>query len=226
MLQVSITLDFLSIHAEQTLTNTTVSVGKLSFLTEYYWRVKASNAGGESVWSSIFTFTVKAQDASIPELLSPSHNATGVDTSLTLRWRQAEGALKFGYQVSETSDFTIIKKQSEVVTDTSTVLSDLDYSTTYFWRVRGIGAVDSSNWSPIFTFTTKSELGELAIPKLLLPANDSLNAPTSLTFVWTSVVGATDYIIEVEADTLNLEIGISVSKKDTTVNLTVLLEET
>ncbi|MFA5668930.1 MAG: cohesin domain-containing protein [Balneolaceae bacterium] len=226
MLQVSSTIDFSSIHAEQTLTDTTVSVGKLSFLTEYYWRVKASNAGGESVWSSIFTFTVKAQDASIPELLSPSHNATGVDTSLTLRWRQAEGALKFGYQVSETSDFTIIKKQSEVVTDTSTVLSDLDYSTTYFWRVRGIGAVDTSNWSPIFTFTTKSELGELAIPKLLLPANDSLNAPTSLTFVWTSVVGATDYIIEVEADTLNLEIGISVSKKDTTVNLTVLLEET
>lgn len=42
---------------DSTIADTSLNVGPLLPVTEYYWRVRAKNAGGTSGWSSIFNFT-------------------------------------------------------------------------------------------------------------------------------------------------------------------------
>jgi len=36
-------------------------------------------------------------------------------------------------------------------------VTKLDYNTTYYWRVRGIGASTETDWSPVTGFTTMAE---------------------------------------------------------------------
>ena len=48
----------------------------------YYWEANAANSGGNSLWSSVWSFnTLPATPPSAPVLSSPSNNATGTALS-------------------------------------------------------------------------------------------------------------------------------------------------
>ena len=198
IIQLSESSLFESVLVEKTVSDTLKSIGGFSFQSTYYWRVKATNSAGESPFSTINTFTVKAEDASIPEPLSPANNEVGVDTSATLIWSTATGAVDYQVQVSTALDFSSITKDLETA-DTTFEASSLNFETEYFWRVRGIGAADTSDWSPVFTFTTRPEA--LGIPLLISPADEAENVPDSTEFIWSLVQGANQYLLEVDTDT-------------------------
>jgi hypothetical protein len=63
-LQVASSADFSTVVAESpSLTDTAAAVPALTFKTQYYWRVTASNAGGSSPWSAAWSFTTEKQIA-------------------------------------------------------------------------------------------------------------------------------------------------------------------
>ncbi|HOQ48962.1 MAG TPA: T9SS type A sorting domain-containing protein, partial [Candidatus Kapabacteria bacterium] len=90
-----------------------------------------------------------------PNLLSPANDSTGVSHSPTLSWQASANATIYHVQVSTDSSFSTIQV-NDTVTTTSRQLSNLQYSTKYYWRVRAINSSGSSDWSVVWSFMTLS----------------------------------------------------------------------
>jgi hypothetical protein len=195
-LQISEVSDFTTMFFESTLSDTMETAGGFDYQSVYYWRVKASNSTGDSDYSTTFSFTVKAEDASVPEPLSPENNSENVSVSPEFIWSNAQGAVQYEFQLSNNVQFNTALV-SDIQSDTTTGISiDLNFETTYFWRVRGIGAAsDSSDWSPVMTFTTTPDIPN--VPTLISPADGTSDLEIQTEFVWSSVGSAEDYTIQI-----------------------------
>lgn len=212
--EVSESSDFSVLISDQTTSDTTFTATGLENLTDYFWRVKSINTTGESAYSEIRTFQTKAVDASVPVLINPVSGSTDVDTSLTLTWSTAEGALNYEYQVSEAVDFASLIHTASGP-DTTALISGLSFSTQYFWRARAIGAQDTSDWSSIFDFTTIIEKPE--VPALVSPIDDFTDADTTLSLVWNSSERAAEYQVELSKSDSFTEILIASVVSDTSL---------
>ena len=109
----------------------------------YYWRVRVSADGPiYSPWTQGGSFMV---EASVPfAIISPTGGSTNVPMQPTFVWKEYEGAIGYEIEVSETDSTFAIKDWSHSTTDAfyaTTEADALKYSTTYYWRVRGVTAV-------------------------------------------------------------------------------------
>jgi hypothetical protein len=107
----------------------------------YYWRVRhssADNANFNSPWSEARSFTIESPISF--GLTAPAIGATGVTTQPTFVWASYEGAIGYEVAVSEDQSFAILDWSHSVdSTFYKTEEKDmLAYSTTYYWRVRGV----------------------------------------------------------------------------------------
>ena len=142
-------------------TNNTLSssfvVSSLFFNTSYYWRVSATNFTGTSNWSASRTFRTKMPPPLPPALLSPANNSSNVLISYLFQWNRGSfgaGVNSFKFQLSTSSNFSSNVQQTAGLTDTTKLVIGLFSVTQYYWRVKSYTATDSSDWSPIFAFTT------------------------------------------------------------------------
>ena len=150
--QVSTVPDFITtVYSQTGITATSTGVTGLSGNTTYYWRVNATNTGGTSGWSGIYSFTTGVGSApSAPILASPSNGLTNVSRSPTLSWNAAAGASTYTVQVSTNSNFTTFIYNTAGISSTSTTVSGLGSRVTYYWRVvavNGVGSATSSTWN-------------------------------------------------------------------------------
>jgi uncharacterized protein (DUF1778 family) len=217
--QISTDSLFGSLFLDVVTSDTSENAGGLNFQQKYFWRVKSSNSAGESEYSTTFSFTVKAQDASVPKPLSPENNSEYVSVSPQFIWNNAQGAVKYEFQLSDEAEFNTTLA-SDIQSDTTTGISiDLNFETTYFWRVRGIGAAsDSSDWSPTMTFTTTPDVPN--VPALISPADGTSDQELQTEFRWSSIQSAENYTIQIsESDVF------SIILVDTTLSDTSLVVE-
>jgi hypothetical protein len=93
----------------------------------------------------------------VPALLSPANNSIDLPVSLVLTWQETERATAYSVQVAQSSDFTsgIIVNESGI-TNTELSVDNLEYGTTYYWRVNASNPSGASNWSEIRNFTVVS----------------------------------------------------------------------
>ena len=138
----------------------------LSFGTTYYWRVNAQNAAGSSPWSAPWSFTT----INTVDLTAPANNAINVATCPLLEWEAIPGVGTYEVWMDTDENFTNPQKKTENGTS-SQCQSQLEKKTDYFWKVRGIFAIDTSDWSPVWKFTT---LGPDAINEIVDPASLTL----------------------------------------------------
>ncbi len=153
-LQVSTSSDFSTLVVNQSGIVGTWNGVSLMNNTTYYWRVNATNAGGTSPWSSVWSFTAIEVAPSAPALASPANGATGVSTSPTLRWNASTGAKSYRLQISKNETFSTIVFDSSGITDTSYVSLRLMSRTTHYWRVNATNVAGTSGWSTVWSFTT------------------------------------------------------------------------
>lgn len=137
-----------------------------------------------------FVDVIRVEPPLAPEILSPSDNASGVDIPTDFLWSSAINAEHYRYQISKDQNFGTILQDS-AYSDTSVTVTGLDYSTTYYWRVRSENASGVSEWTTPNSFTTIS--AETLIPALLTPESGSENQDTSLTLTWSEIDFATSY---------------------------------
>ena len=73
-------------------------------------------------------------------LTSPALGAYDVSIKPTFTWSAITGVIRYEFALSEDSAFKILKWSANVVPNMYAAPEELKYSTTYYWRVRGITA--------------------------------------------------------------------------------------
>jgi pectate lyase len=118
-----------------------------------------------------------------PELIAPGNNAMDLGSSPTFIWDAENYLTHFTLQIATDEEFTSLLIEEAGITGTSRTISNLDGSTTYYWRVRGHNATGPSKWSEVRHFRIESETSSMKIflqsgwnliSSYLLPENTSI----------------------------------------------------
>jgi hypothetical protein len=144
----------------------------------YYWRV-AVKEGKKALsrFSDTFSFTTALAEAQwnpfvggIPE--APVNGATGVPIRPTFAWNPADWATGYEFVLADNPAYNpIVSKTLDTTVYECEV--DLEYSTTYYWRVRAVSASSQSEWASA-VFTT---MGKAAPPPTAPPPVTVTPAP-------------------------------------------------
>ncbi len=191
-LQISRVNDFSTLEANQeNLSSTSYTHPQLLNSTNYFWRVSSTMSNSKSSWSAIGTFNT--EPLASPGLVSPIDNLTGSSRSVEFDWTTLAGVESYELQVSTSENFTNQVLEKVGVTESNYSLSELMFSTIYYWRVRAEKGGIKSNWSETRKFTTEA----LGIPVLQLPVDNTQLTNYSVTLTWNGVEDATSYNLQV-----------------------------
>ncbi|NUN09947.1 MAG: fibronectin type III domain-containing protein [Ignavibacteriaceae bacterium] len=169
---------------DTTLTDTMRTVSNLDYLTNYHWRVRASNETGWGDWSESWSFTTIIEKPALPLLAQPGNNSTMQIQPVTVSWNKSARSEKYTLQVSDNPAFaTLIVNDTTLGSgDTSRALPQLVSPQTYHWRVKARNTGGESDYSAVWNFRT---LGLPLTVTPVQPAENSVNQPTaSLSFIW------------------------------------------
>jgi hypothetical protein len=136
------------------ITESSYIVHNLNSGTTYYWRVRAANNAGNSLWSEAYTFTTIDQISDPPVLISPTHNTSGVPINPVLLWKSLPEARSYTVQVSKDEDMSAPVINVTGITDTTHAADNLEYNTRYFWRVNASNESGTGEWSEVWSFIT------------------------------------------------------------------------
>ncbi len=147
---------------------TSASTSRLPALepdTTYYWRVRATEPV-LSPWSEKWSFTTSLDTEVIAlKLETPEAGATGVSIEPIFQWNAVAGADAYELLVSTEVNFEnpeIVKVGNYALPSSAWQCSlNLDYETTYYWKVRAISPDTNSHWSAVGAFTTESPPTEI-----------------------------------------------------------------
>ena len=176
--------DFSSDRQMEVQETTTTIVDLMNGVT-YSVRVRATNAGGNSEWSSPQTETPESEAPTTPTGL----NVTAADQSLMVEWNPVEGATAYDVQWTSGGDDFSSDRQMEVQ-ETTTTIVDLMNGVTYSVRVRATNAGGNSEWSSPQTETPESEAPTTPTGLNVTAADQSLMVE------WNPVEGATAYDVQ------------------------------
>ena len=89
-------------------------------------------------------------------LTSPGNGATGEGLNPTLTWNADANATSYDLEIATDSNFSNIIHAGNHITNTYTIASALNQTTTYYWRVKPKNNCGIGNFSAPFSFTTQS----------------------------------------------------------------------
>ena len=93
------------------------------------------------------------------QILSPANGSMGMPVkSASFSWAPSGETTKYMFILAKDAAMTQIVKEADTSINTYLYEGTLDYSTNYFWRVRGLEP--PSNWSAIFSFQTEAPPAE------------------------------------------------------------------
>ncbi|MCF6341283.1 MAG: T9SS type A sorting domain-containing protein [Bacteroidales bacterium] len=95
-------------------------------------------------------------------------------------------------------------------------VSNLLFGKTFYYRMRAVHAVDSSEWSGPWSMTT------YAAPELDKPNNNSSDTDLEQLFKWDLYEGATDYVFQIGADE-NFDVSWSIPLDSNSLEFTTVL---
>jgi len=189
---------------DSTLTDTTKVLPNLANYSQYYWRVKAVNVGGESDWSTVWNFKTLGNPYA-SNLITPLDASINQPLNgLTFKWTKAQERIetiqKYQFQISTDSLFTTVFVNDSTLTDTMKVVGGMGYLTKYFWRVRAQNQTGWGDWSNTWRFTTI--IDKPTIPVLALPLNNSKGLLNPITAKWNTSLRVEKYRLQVSTDSL------------------------
>jgi predicted phage tail protein len=134
----------------------------------YYYKIQATNAGGNSSWSNEASAKTNTPPATIP--VAPSNLiATATGTSvINLSWidnAANETSYVLQRSLAAVSGFTTIATLAANTTSYSN--TGLNSSTTYYFKVQAVNSVGNSAWSNVANATTSAS-GPPVVPTQLV----------------------------------------------------------
>ncbi|NOX86312.1 MAG: T9SS type A sorting domain-containing protein [Chlorobi bacterium] len=124
------------------------------FNAEWWWRVRAAHKFDFSDWSEVWTFTTTNTVA----LESPEDNAENVTFCPLYKWQEIKGVTGYQIWIDTTTEFQDATKET-VKTPYFQCKSPLEREKRYYWKVRAISTLDSSDFSPTWSFMTEGYTG-------------------------------------------------------------------
>ncbi len=160
----------------------------LTSSTNYYYRVRATGASGDSAYSPEANATTLTVPPSAPATLT----ATAASSSqINLSW--ADVSTETGFKIERKTGSGGTYAQIATVGANVTTYNDtgLTASTIYFYRVRATNAGGDSSYSPEASATTLA-----AVPPTPTGLTASTASTTQINLSWTDVSGETGYKVE------------------------------
>ncbi len=173
----------------------------------YHWRVAPIVDSAPTEWSEVFDFTKEvpssdSTDLTAPVQTSPNDGATEVALQPTFEWEKVDGA-EYYILHANSIDPSEMVIETEVEGTTFSPEADLATQTSHDWRVRAVAGDTQGDWSEIHRFTTGSGgsdgSGSSSV-SLNSPSDGSSYQPVNLTLDWETVSGASDYQIQLAAN--------------------------
>ncbi len=178
----------LSGYTNLAVSSTSSSVTGLTGGTNYYYRVRATDAGGTSGNSS------SASLLTIPSTPVAISASSSTQSGLTANWNSVSSAISYSIDVASDAAFTsfVSGYNNLSVTSNSIAVTGLSSGVTYYYRVRATNATGTSPSSN-------------TISQITVPADPTSNAASSITQTsftanWTTSGGATGYLLDVATD--------------------------
>jgi phosphodiesterase/alkaline phosphatase D-like protein len=174
----------------------TQNVTGLTPSTTYYFRLRASNAGGPSGASNSIVVTTVVATPPAP-VATPALNIG--QTSFTASWDTSAGATSYLLDVStDTSFISIVPGYGNLNVGNVQLqnVAGLAGGTKYYYRVRGSNAGGTSGNSNIISMTTV-----VATPLAPVATAGTNLTQTSFTTNWSASAGTTTYLLDVATDT-------------------------
>jgi hypothetical protein len=214
-IQISTVSNFSSTFTDQnSLTDTSYQVDGLDPERTYYWRVRAKNSFGDGNWSQVWNFTTRTGIPLPPVLASPEDGTSDTPTTLTLSWEVSAGAGSYRVQVSKDINFASTVINIGSISTTSYEATNLEHSTTYYWRVNATNASGTSMWSTIRSFTTIIAIPE--VPVLVAPVNQAEEISTKPLLDWNTADRAESYGLQLATDSTFNNIVHNITSIDST----------
>lgn len=150
---------FSTIVLRDSLLTDTLKTIYLNSLTKYYWKVKAINQVGSSLFSGVWNFKTKGFP-SVPVQLTPQNNATNISIPVMFRWNKSyelstkpepieKYLLEITSDTSVTSNYLIRTPQDTLWTEDS-----LAVNTIYYWRISAKSNLGWGHKSAWWKFST------------------------------------------------------------------------
>jgi hypothetical protein len=166
----------------------------------WYWHISATDAAGnESAFTLVKSFVVNAGEETPVKvsLVSPPNGFENTPERPTFSWLQAQGASSYRLQVDNNSNFSSPEIDEDTIVTTSYMATSDMTPGKYYWRV--LSNAPNAEWSNTWSFTISGEAPQQVI--LSTPSSGAQEMPTTPSFQWQSLEGATTYTLEVSTNT-------------------------
>jgi hypothetical protein len=203
--QVADDAEFLSVMTSDFSTGQQKRVTEFIPGNTYYWRVRVAQATATgttpdatpmgaplmSPWSDARMFTVTETTAAVelsggaavmmPAIRAPIAGASGVSTAPTFAWEAVTGADSYTFQIAKDAAFKVPGWTTSKLAGTGyTAEHELDYSTSYFWKVTAFKGAAPHGEAATGVFTTMAKPVEAVTPEIVVPAPQvTIEAPAT-----------------------------------------------
>ncbi|MEM9847559.1 MAG: T9SS type A sorting domain-containing protein [Bacteroidota bacterium] len=132
--------------------STSLTISGLNSLADgsYGFDLNGSSTSGNKT----LALGLEVADQSAATLVSPADGATDISSFALLTWNVAIGAASYDVEVATDASFTNVVASANVPNNNWTVSPELNFLTTYYWRVRNVRSCGVDPWSAAFSFTT------------------------------------------------------------------------
>jgi hypothetical protein len=174
--------------------------------------------------SNCFTLTNPSPQRIIPRmvpptLINPTNTATKVNVFVDFDWQNIADAEGYEIQISDKNDFSTTLISTTTTEDLlSLARGTLEYSKTYYWKVRAYNTDETTYWSNVWSFSTRSPLAKVTN---LNPADLDTDIKLIPTFSYSAVTDADSYQIHLSdvSDFSNLIIDEEISGTELTSSM-------
>ncbi|MBI5787620.1 MAG: thrombospondin type 3 repeat-containing protein [Candidatus Schekmanbacteria bacterium] len=158
--------------------------------TKYFWKIEPVDNCGKTRQDAVtWEFTTCRDISAAPDNLSPSDNANGIETVVTLDWSDVSGADSYEIYLDTNASLDSADLLT-TVTQSTYKLESLAKGATYFWKIvaKGCNRMAGEEWR----FTTCSVP---ALPAKSSPQDKAADVSLSADLSWNAVGGAWSYRI-------------------------------
>ena len=130
--------------------------------------------------------------------IAPEHEKQYAQNSINFVWQNTMDTDQYSFQLNSMADFTDSVLFEKELSDTSIMVTELEYNKQYFWRVGAVVSDGDVEWSSVWSFSTASFFTDIPVPAS--PENGAVDVSAETLLAWSELEGAATYRVQLSLD--------------------------